>query len=75
MNETYILELNFETELGKSKKISIRRPVIDLTELEILPVMESIAAAEIFSDDGIDPYQSAKGARYVRRTVEDVFGE
>ncbi len=35
MNETYNLELQFENEEGKSRKITIRRPLIDLTEVEV----------------------------------------
>lgn len=73
MNETYRLELNFANEVGKNRKITIRQPIEGLTETEVLPVMELIAEKNIFSDDGLDPYEVAKNARYVRRTVEDVF--
>lgn len=73
MNETYRLELNFANEVGKNRKITIRQPIEGLTEAEVLPVMELIAEKNIFSDDGLDPYEVAKNARYVRRTVEDVF--
>ena len=73
MNETYRLELNFANELGKNRKITIRQPIEGLTETEILPVMELISEKNIFSDDGLDPYERAKSARYVRTSVEDVF--
>lgn len=73
MNETYRLELNFANELGKSRKITIRKPIENLTETEILPVMEVIAENNIFSDDGLDPYELATSARYIRTSVEDVF--
>lgn len=73
MNDSYRLELNFENEFGKNRKITIRRPVTDLTEEDIKPVMQTIADNEIFSDDGIDPYGLVKNARYVRTSVEEVF--
>lgn len=73
MNETYRLELNFANEFGKSRKITIRRPIVGLTEEEIRPVMQTIADNEIFSDDGSDPYELVKNARYVRTEIEDVF--
>ncbi len=73
MNDTYRLELNFANELGKNQRISIRKPVPGLTETEILPVMELIVEKNIFSDSGLDPYAQAKGARYVRTSVEEVF--
>lgn len=73
MNETTRLELDFANELGKNKRISIRKPVPNLTETEILPVMKLIVEKNIFSDGGLDPYVEAKSARYVRTSVEEVF--
>ncbi len=73
MNESTRLELNFANELGKNRKITIRRPVADLTEAEVKPVMQTIADNEIFSDEGTDPYGIVKNARYVHTNVEDVF--
>ena len=73
MNETCRLELNFANELGKNRKVTIRKPIEGLTEADILPVMEVIAENDIFSDDGLDPYEVATSARYVRTSVEEVF--
>ena len=73
MKDQYRLELNFENEFGKNRKITINRPVAGLTETQIKPVMQTIADNEIFSDDGADPYGLVKNARYVRTSVEDVF--
>lgn len=73
MSETYNLELQFQNEEGKSRKISIRRPLIDLTEAEVLPAMQVIVDSDIFDDDGMDRYAEVSGARYVRTTVEDIF--
>lgn len=73
MNETYRLELNFANEFGKNRKITIRRPIVGLTEAQIKPVMQTIADNEIFSENGADPYGLVKNARYVRTNIEDVF--
>ena len=73
MTETYNLELNFKSEEGKSKKITIRRPIAGLTESEVLPAMQAIVASDIFMVDGIDQYATATSASYVRRSVEEVF--
>lgn len=73
MNETYRLELTFVDQLGKTKKVTVRKPIEGLTETEILPVMEVIAENDIFSDDGFDPYEQVKSARYVRTSIEELF--
>lgn len=73
MNDSYRLELNFQDEFGKNKKISIRRPVEGLTATEIKPVMQTIVDHDIFKDSGADLYGLVKNARYVRTSVEDVF--
>ena len=73
MNETYNLELQFENEEGKSRKITIRRPLADLTEAVVLPAMQAIVDSDIFDDDGLDRYAKVSGARYVRTAVEDIF--
>lgn len=73
MNEAYRLELNFANELGKNRRITISKPVPGLTETEILPVMQVIAENNIFSDDGLDLYELATSARYVRTSVEQVY--
>lgn len=73
MNETNRLELNFLNDFGKSRKITIRKPIAGLTEAEIQSVMQLIVENELFSDDGVDPYAAIKSARYVRTSVDDVF--
>ena len=73
MNETYYLELLFENEEGKNRKITIRRPLESLTEAEVSPVMQAIVDSDIFDDDGLDRYAVASSARYVRTTVDEVF--
>lgn len=67
------LEMNFLNDEGKNKKLTIRKPVVDLTETEILPVMETIVASDIFDKDGLDPYAAPKSARYVRTEVDEIY--
>lgn len=73
MNETYNLELLFENEEGKNRKITIRRPLDSLTEVEVAPVMQAIIDSDLFDDDGLDRYVVASSARYVRTTVDEIF--
>ncbi len=73
MNETYNLELLFENEEGKSRKITLRHALNDLTEEEVLPAMQVIVDSDVFDDDGLDRYAAVSGARYVRTTIEDLF--
>lgn len=70
---TINLELNFANEEGKNKKLTIRKPVVGLTDAEVLPVMETIVASDIFEKDGLDPFAAPKSARYVRTEVEEVY--
>src|SRR5699024_11521077 len=73
MNETYNLELLFANEEGKNRKITIRRPLDSLTEVEVAPVMQAIVDSDLFDDDGLDHYAIASSARYVRKTVDEIF--
>lgn len=73
MNETYNLELLFENEEGTNRKITIRRPLENLTETEVLPAMQAIVDSDIFDDEGMDRYAVAKSAQYVRTTVEGIY--
>ena len=67
------LEMNFLNEEGKNKKLTIRKPVVGLTDAEVLPVMETIVASDIFDKDGLDPYAAPKSARYVRTEVDEIY--
>jgi len=73
MNETYNLELLFKNEEGKNRKITIRRPLDNLTEAEVVPAMQAIVDSDLFDDDGLDRYAVASSARYVRTTVDEIF--
>lgn len=67
------LELNFENEEGRNKKLTIRKPILGLTEAEVLPVMQVFVESNIFDDDGLDPYAKADTARYIRTEVDEIY--
>lgn len=75
MNETLRLDLNFITENGKTRKITINRPAPGLTETQVKEAMQAISDAEIFVSDGVLLYEDIRSARYVTTGVDEVFDE
>lgn len=73
MDTTVKLELQFVTEEGKARTLNINQPVLDLEPETVEAAMEAIAAQDIFEQDGVQLYKDIKGARYVSRTVDNVF--
>lgn len=73
MEETVKLELRFGTSEGKTRTLSVNQPALDLEPGIIQTAMEAIAAQGIFEAEGVNLFQDVKGARYVTRTVEDVY--
>lgn len=73
MDTTIKLELQFATEEGKSRILNVNQPAMDLDPATVEAAMEAIAAQGIFEFEGIQLYNQVKGARYVTRTVDDVF--
>lgn len=73
MEESYNLELLFKDEAGSSKKLTLRNPQVDLAPEVVQATLEVIANAEIFVSDKGDAYKEVVGARYVRRSVEDIY--
>jgi len=67
------LELKFATSEGKNRTLAVNEPKENLTEAEIENAMNVIAGQDLFVDEGIILYQDVKSARYVTRTVEEVF--
>lgn len=74
MDNTYNLELLFSDAAGSSKKITIRNPREGVTAEVAQATVAAIVAAEIFQGKNGDAYAVGEGARYVRRTVEDIYG-
>lgn len=73
MDTTIKLELKFATEEGKSRTINVNQPALDLEPALVQEAMETIARQGIFEQDGIQLYNQVKGARYVTRSVNDIF--
>lgn len=73
MDTTIKLELQFATEEGKSRILNVNQPAMDLDPATVEAAMEAIAAQGIFEYEGVQLYNQVKGARYVTRTVDDVF--
>lgn len=67
------LELRFKTGEGKSRTIGIDQPVMDLDSASIEAAMQTIIDQNMFEKEGVNLFNTIKGARYVTRTVADVF--
>lgn len=67
------LELRFVTGEGKSRVIGINNPILDLAPEIVGEAMDTIIAQDMFEVEGVKLYTRTKGARYVTRTVEDIF--
>lgn len=71
---TKTFELLFKNEAGKVKKISISKPKDDIDQSTAKQAIDAIIAADSFVDNlGQKVYIQADGARYVTRTVNDVY--
>ena len=64
------LELQFDTEFGKTAKITVDNPKEPVNEETVKLSMEQIIAANIFTT-GSGNLVSAKGARVIDRNVTD----
>ena len=73
MNETTKLDLNFLSEEGKKKKITLNSPKAELTEEEVTQAMNAIVDSKLCENGGAINYYEVKGARYVTTAVEDIF--
>ncbi|MER2173316.1 MAG: DUF2922 domain-containing protein [Carnobacterium sp.] len=67
------LELRFVTSLGKTKTMSVKDPILNLTTEKAQQAMNSIISLNMFQIDGSNPYATVAGARYVERVVNDIF--
>lgn len=67
------LELCFKTGEGKSKMIGINQPVMDLDSAVVEAAMQKVVDQNMFEKEGVNLFESIKGARYVTRTVDELF--
>ncbi|AZP04963.1 DUF2922 domain-containing protein [Jeotgalibaca ciconiae] len=73
MNTNVTLELKFKTAEGKTRNLSLKNPVTDLTSEQVQPAMEAIIELDAFEVKGVNPYAGLDSARYVERVVTDIF--
>ncbi|GEQ33842.1 DUF2922 domain-containing protein [Marinilactibacillus psychrotolerans] len=67
------LELRFKTSEGKSKMIGVSQPVLNLDSAVVEAAMKTIVDQNMFKKEDVNLLESIKGARYVTRTVDDLF--
>lgn len=67
------LELRFKTSEGKSKMIGVSQPVLNLDSAVVEAAMKTIVDQNMFKKEEVNLLESIKGARYVTRTVDDLF--
>ncbi|MGX6486641.1 DUF2922 domain-containing protein [Aerococcus sanguinicola] len=68
------LELNFKNSLGKSTRITVANPRLDVTAEEAQSAIEAIAGADAFvTPEGAIVYDEAVSARYVTRQVDELY--
>lgn len=67
------LELMFKDGENKNNKITITNPLPNLTTAVVQAAQTAIISANLFEKAGVNPYVAADGARYVERTVTDVY--
>lgn len=64
------LEVTFETKNGKTSKLSLESPIEPVKSEEVLTVMQSIIASNVFTSNNGD-LTAVKGIRLVERKVTD----
>ncbi|MBM6615910.1 DUF2922 domain-containing protein [Desemzia sp. RIT804] len=70
---TKTLELKFSTSAGKTKTMSVKDPILDLSPTVAKQAMDKIINLNIFEVDGVNPYAGRLSARYVERILTDIF--
>ncbi|MGO4929524.1 DUF2922 domain-containing protein [Fundicoccus sp. Sow4_F4] len=70
---TNTLELLFNDAAGAARKITVKDPIENLTAEVAQAAMDKIVETDIFLDEGMDVYAVAEGARYVTRSIQDVY--
>lgn len=73
METTIKLELQFASEEGKTRTLSVSQPALDLDPTLVEEAMNNIAAQGLFEQEGIKMYDKVRGARYITRAVEDIY--
>lgn len=67
------LELQLKSAAGKSKVVRVQEPRLGLDRLTTETAAQELINANIFLDESGDPYATNVGARYVKRTVDEIY--
>ncbi|WP_188204471.1 DUF2922 domain-containing protein [Desemzia incerta] len=67
------LELKFGTSIGKTKTMSVKDPLLDVSSAVAQKAMADIIQLNMFEIEGVNPYSTSLSARYVERLVTDIF--
>lgn len=74
MSQTTVkLDLRFKTATGKSRLLGIQNPKANLSAETVKSAMNEIVAQKMFENEDGQLYDQVKGARYVTRTVDEIF--
>jgi uncharacterized protein YpiB (UPF0302 family) len=71
--ETLTLQLEFKNAEKKTRQLNLEHTKPDLAPELVQQAMNQIATSHLIDKKGVDAYQSPQAARYIRRTVSDVF--
>lgn len=67
------LELQIKNAAGKAKVVRVPEPSLGLDRVTTEKAAHDLIEANIFVDDSGDPYVTNVGARYVKRTVDEIY--
>lgn len=67
------LELKFGTSTNKTKTMSVKDPLLDVSSQAAQKAMADIIQLNMFEVEGVNPYVTSLSARYVERLVTDIF--
>lgn len=67
------LELKFKNSVGKAKTVSVKEPRAGIDRATAEAAVNQLVNADIFVDESGDAYAVGVGARYVQRTVNDIY--
>lgn len=68
-----IFELRFKSADNRTKKITIKKPALNILAQDVQTALDIIASTEIFAKAGIDSYAQPVDGRYIERTVRNVY--
>ena len=70
---TINLELQMKNAAGKTKTMRVSEPREGLDRITTEAAAQQIIDANIFKDDSGDTYATNVGARYVKRTIDEIY--